>query len=288
MHLPASLSCIMNLFFINRVERGSCPTSECHWVGNRELNSGSLLLRLNRKQLSCWHHGGLTWQCPSFTRPCWLLEVWFYDVIHVVNSLLRSGAELFSFKIGSVRDWMGDSKQLFLSFFCLCSLVLFRGTKKKVSIGTECQRLAVNGPKPRDREAMPKRRFRGISYMRPCVLVSFHGGGDWGAFLGHSGRMNDAWEAPRSVRLLGPRTSQIPARLPPSPLPHSQCCPVLPYASSSKLATSLEKKNFISFGIYEPWKAEQMFLWASAASLAAGGQSISNLLLHSSGNMKET
>lgn len=75
--------------------------------------------------------GVLTWQRPFSTWPVGCLRSGCNDVIHGANILLRSSAEFFSFKIGSVRDWMGDSKQLFPLFFCLCSLVSFRSTKEK-------------------------------------------------------------------------------------------------------------------------------------------------------------
>lgn len=52
---------------------------------------------------------------------------------------------------------MGDNKQLFLSFFCPCSLVLFTGTKGKHFCSVECQRVAVNGSEPRDARRIQSR-----------------------------------------------------------------------------------------------------------------------------------
>jgi hypothetical protein len=40
---------------------------------------------------------------------------------------------------------MGDSKQLFFSFICLPSLVLFTSIKEKHFPSVECQRMALSG-----------------------------------------------------------------------------------------------------------------------------------------------
>lgn len=65
---------------------------------------------------------------------------------------------------------MGDSKQLFLSFFCLCSLVLFTGTKGKHFCSVECQRIAVNGLEPCGARRMQSGLFP-ASLMRESVCL---------------------------------------------------------------------------------------------------------------------
>ena len=101
---------------------------------------------------------------------------------------------------------MGDSKQLFLSVFCL---VLPRDTKEQGFYRHKCQRMAMNGFEPCDLEQMLSRVRPGVSHKRPRLLVSIYECGDHGAPPGHSGTR--LWEALGvACRVLGPRTSQIP------------------------------------------------------------------------------
>lgn len=162
-------------------------------MGSKDLNSESLLPRPDSVGNGC--HGGTTGPCLAVLlthEASAVLRVWPSDVIRGVSILLRTSAEFLSFRIGSLRDWVGDSQQLFLSFFCLCPLVWFRGTKGKPSMGVECQRMAVNGSEPHDAGWIGNGQFRGVSHGRPHLLVSLQEYGDWGAppatVEGRSGR----------------------------------------------------------------------------------------------------
>lgn len=260
------------LIFIKRklILRSSCPNSE-HPLGAEqgfELWMSASEALLSRIQLSRWHHGVLIWQGSSFTRRRWSLEVWLCDVVHGINRLLTSGAEFFSFKTGSFRDWMSDGKQLFLSVFCLSSLVLFRGTKE-LFYGRKCQRMAVNVSEPHDSEQMLNKPCPGISHKRPWLLVLIHECGDGGATPGHSGRI--LWETPGlGPGLLGPRTSQntVCTCLPFTSPNSAPCCPVL---SSWNMQLPWKRKLFIPFAFVNLAKLGQMFLWDPGVSLEQGG-----------------
>lgn len=135
---------------------------------------------------------------------------------------------------------MGDSKQLFLSVFCLCSLILFTGTKEQDFYRQTCQWMAVNGLShvtwsECGTGQVPAFLTRGLACLFQFMSVVTEGSSC------HSRRM--LWEAPGlGPRLLGPSTSQIPVCM--SLHPQPQSCPGLPCPGSSKLTTALEKGHF--------------------------------------------
>ena len=103
---------------------------------------------------------------------------------------------------------MGDSKQLFLSVFCLCSLILFTGTKEQDFYRQTCQWMAVNGLShvtwsECGTGQVPAFLTRGLACLFQFMSVVAEGSSC------HSRRM--LWEAPGlGPRLVGPSTSQIP------------------------------------------------------------------------------
>lgn len=238
-------------FFLNKEGTGSerfLPDVRASLSGRADIWTPDLCFRGLTQQetavlVASW---GLYLAGLLFHTAHWSLEVWLGDVIHGINSLLTSGTELFPFKIGSVGEWMGDSKQLFLSVFCLCSLVLLRDTKEQGFYKHKCQRMAVNGFEPCDSEQMLSRPRPGVSHKKLCLLVSIYECGDHGAPPGHSGTR--FWETMGLGCSLGAPniTNSFCTRFPFTGLNTAHCGRVL---VPRNLQLPRKRKLFISFAI---------------------------------------
>lgn len=162
------------------------------------------------------------------------------------------------FQIGSVGSWMGDSKQLFLSFFCLCSLVLFTGTKGKQFCSMECQRIAVNGWS----HMMPGECRPGSSQHFSCVSARARE-----RFLDAEERYFHKPPASAHQPSSGFWSFKHPA-------PHPSCMdtPVPFKPPVPSLSSHWKRELLISFDIYEPWEpGGRCFsvLWACPGEQAA-------------------
>lgn len=259
----------------NRAEKGSWPTSEHQRVGSSDSNSGSLLLRPSEKETAVLAApgGSLLGSAPF---PHGLLAAWGLAVMMsfmVPTSCWEVVLNSFLSKLALLEiEWVTASNYSLSSFACVlwCHS---EAQKKNISMGAECQQSAVNGSKPHGAECMLIRwvwgvsqRGRGAGFIpgarRRRLLLA--------TAAGCSGRP-PAWvprlgQTPCPQSITNPWGTLLSFAEPKA----AQCCPCRPLQSFTRFG----KRTFISSGVSEAGKQEQVFLGAEPRSLPRSRRTI--------------